>query len=88
MNEIIITLPSGEEKRYDVIFTFKSRNTNKDYVVYTDYKKDNNNTIICYSGIYNEGNISRVDTTEELNIIDKILNDITNMENIKYKIEK
>lgn len=88
MDKIIITLPNGEQEEYEVIFTFKSKNTNKDYVVYTNYEKDENNIIKCYSGIYEDGNITKVDTEEEIKTIDKILKDITTMENIDYKREQ
>ena len=30
----------GEEKTFDIVFSFISKDTNKEYITYTDYTKD------------------------------------------------
>ena len=38
--KILIKNDMGEEKEFDVLFTFESKETGKKYVTYTDYTKD------------------------------------------------
>ena len=45
--KITTTLSDGTKKEFDVIFTFKNENTEKDYIVYTDNSIDQNNKLIC-----------------------------------------
>ena len=53
MNKKIFTvLRNGEKIFYDVILTFKSKKTLKDYIVYTDNEYDNGSLKI-YAAIYN-----------------------------------
>ena len=51
--KITTTLKDGSTVEYDVILTFKNDKNNKDYVVYTDNKIDNNNKLKIYAAIYN-----------------------------------
>ena len=55
MNGQIIstTLPNNTKIYYNVILTFKSIISGKDYVVYTDNTFDNQNKIRFYAAIYN-----------------------------------
>jgi uncharacterized protein YrzB (UPF0473 family) len=43
---------NGESKEFDVLFTFESENTKKKYVTYTDYEKDEEGNLKCYSGYF------------------------------------
>lgn len=53
MNKKIFTvLKDGHKILYDVILTFKSKKTLKDYIVYTDNEYDNGSLKI-YAAIYN-----------------------------------
>ena len=51
-NKIFTVLKNGEKIYYDVILTFRSDKTKKDYIVYTDntYEEDKLKT---YAAIYN-----------------------------------
>ena len=51
-NEIFTILKNGEKISYDVILTFKSAKTLKNYIVYTDNEKENGKLKI-YAAIYN-----------------------------------
>lgn len=51
--KITTTLSNGIKKEFDVIFTFKNENTEKDYIVYTDNSIDQNNKLRIYASIYN-----------------------------------
>lgn len=53
MNKKIFTvLKDGQKILYDVILTFKSKKTLKNYIVYTDNEYDNGSLKI-YAAIYN-----------------------------------
>ena len=86
MNEkILITNDQGEEKEFDVLFTFESKDTGKKYVTYTDYTKDYKGNINCYSGYY-EGNVLLpVYTEKEKAFINETLKTLTETINYKYK---
>lgn len=43
---------NGIEKEFEVLYTFKSLKTKKDYIIYTDNTYDENNSINIYSSIY------------------------------------
>jgi len=47
-----IVTKDGVEHIYSVLFSFDSSNTNKSYVVYTDYSKDDFENIKVYSSSY------------------------------------
>ena len=73
---IIIKNDQGEEKEFDILFTFTSNDTGKDYITYTDYSKDENGNINCYS-VYKEGDkLLPVTTEKELTFIDETLKTI------------
>ena len=38
--KILIKNDQGEEKEFDILFTFESNETGKKYVTYTDYTKE------------------------------------------------
>lgn len=87
MEKIKITNEKGEEKEFDVLFEFTSANDNKKYIVYTDYTKEEN-TIKCYSSIYEEGILLPITNEEELEFIDSMLESIEEQAKIKYKLEE
>lgn len=51
-HKIFTKLKDGTKIEYDVILTFKSEKSNKDYVVYTDNKIDNQNKLKIYAAVY------------------------------------
>ena len=81
MNNIKITttLSDGTKKEFDVIFTFKNENTEKDYIVYTDNSIDQNNKLRIYASIYNPISLEFLgepETKEEWNEIYRLLDKI------------
>lgn len=80
-DKLTIKDDNGNEKEYDVMFTFESEETNKIYVTYTDYSKDEEGNIKVYSLCYDKDDKNRklqeVTTEKELNTIDEILKSIT-----------
>ena len=51
-NTFTIINDEGKEVKYDVLFTFQSEETNKDYIVYTDNSKDEDGNVQVYASIY------------------------------------
>lgn len=80
----------GNEIVYDVLFTFESEETNKNYIVYTDQSKDENGNIQVYASIYdpNDPNskLEAITTEKEWKVIETILE--TLQEEIKKKQEQ
>ena len=72
----------GKEVEYEVLFTFQSDETNKNYMVYTDDSKDENGKIRVYASSYIPGDevteLFPIETEEEWKIIDTILNELQN----------
>ena len=79
---------NGESKEFDVLFTFESENTKKKYVTYTDYEKDEEGNLKCYSGYFKGEKLLPVTTQEELTIIDETLKTITASIKYKYVLNK
>ena len=42
----------GEEREFEILYVFKSLKTKKDYIIYTDNKYDETNSLNIYSSIY------------------------------------
>lgn len=78
---------NGVEVEYDVLFTFESDETKKNYIVYTDNTKDELGNIEVYASIYhpedNNGRLEAIETEKEWKVIETILE--TLQEEIKKK---
>ena len=70
----------GKEVECEVLFTFESDETKKNYMVYTDNTKDNEGNIKVYASIYNpekpESELQPIETDKEWKIIETILEEI------------
>lgn len=78
-NKITTTLKNGIKKEYDVLFTFKNEENQKDYIVYTDNVIDENNKLRIFSSIYNPITLEFLGTPkspEEWNEIYRLLDKI------------
>ena len=88
-NSFTLIDEEGKEVVYDVLFTFESEETNKNYIVYTDQSKDENGNIQVYASIYdpNDPNskLEAIETEKEWKVIETILS--TLQEEIKKKQE-
>lgn len=68
---------NGNEVVYDVLFTFESDETKKNYIVYTDNHKDESGNIEVYASIYDPENpnskLEAITTDKEWKVIETIL---------------
>lgn len=52
LKKISTVLSNGTKVEYNVILTFKSNQTNKNYVIYTDNTFDQNKKLRFYAAVY------------------------------------
>ena len=68
---------AGNEIVYDVLFTFESEETHKNYIVYTDNQKDETGNIEVYASIYYpddpQSRLEAIKTDKEWKVIETIL---------------
>ena len=68
---------NGNEIIYDVLFTFESEETNKNYIVYTDNTKDEKGNVEVYASIYDpedpHSKLEAIKTEKEWKVIETIL---------------
>lgn len=68
---------NGKEIVYDVLFTFESEETKKNYIVYTDNSKDEQGNVQVYASTYHpedpKGKLEAIETDKEWKIIETIL---------------
>ena len=81
---------NGNEIIYDVLFTFESDETKKNYIVYTDNSRDENGNIQVYASIYDPENpnskLEAITTDKEWKVIETILE--TLQEEVRKKKEQ
>ena len=67
----------GKETIYDVLFTFESEETHKNYIVYTDNTKDSEGNIEVYASTYDPNDphskLEAIETDKEWKVIETIL---------------
>ncbi len=89
-NKFTLIGEDGKEVEYDVLFTFESEETKKNYIVYTDRSKDENGQIQVFASIYDPKNpnskLEAIETEKEWKVIETILS--TLQEEIKKKQEQ
>ena len=77
----------GKEVEYDVLFTFESDETKKNYIAYTDNTKDESGNIQVYASTYDpedpESRLEAITTEKEWKVIETILE--TLQEEVKNK---
>ena len=76
-NKFTMIDDNGNEIEYDVLFTFENEENKKNYIVYTDQKKDDNGNIMVYASIYNKDKprvrFESIKTEKEWKVIETIL---------------
>ena len=81
---------NGNEIVYDVLFTFESEETNKNYIAYTDNTIDETGNVEVYASIYNPGDpqtkLEPIESEKEWKVIETILE--TLQEEVKKKVEQ
>lgn len=77
----------GKEIECEVLFTFESDETKKNYIVYTDNTIDEEGNTKVYASIYNpdedETKLLPIETEKEWKIIETILEELQNENNNK-----
>jgi len=72
----------GKEVECEVLFTFESEETKKNYIVYTDNTIDEEGNTKVYASIYNpdedETKLLPIETDKEWKIIETILEELQN----------
>ena len=72
----------GKEVECEVLFTFESEETKKNYIVYTDNTLDEEGNTKVYTSIYNpdedETKLLPIETDKEWKIIETILEELQN----------
>ena len=80
---------NGNEVVYDVLFTFESDETGKNYIVYTDNSRDESGNIQVYASIYDpedpQSKLEAITTDKEWKVIETILE--TLQEEVRKKKE-
>ncbi len=74
-----ITNEEGKEITCEVLFTFDSEETGKNYIVYTDNTKDEEGNIKVYASIYNPNDTTKLEpitTDKEWKIIQIVLDEV------------
>ncbi len=81
---------NGKEIECEVLFTFESDETNKNYIVYTDNTTDEEGNTKVYASIYTPNsedlNLQPIETDKEWKIIEVILNEI--QDEVKSDVEE
>ena len=79
-NSFTLINEKGEEKTYDVLFTFDNDETKKSYIVYTDNTLDSTGNVEVYASIYDPNNphskLEEIKTDKEWKVIETILSSI------------
>ena len=79
----------GKETECEVLFTFESDETKKNYIVYTDNTQDDEGNTKVYASIYEPDDenlkLTAIEDEKEWKIIDTILNEL--QETVKATME-
>ena len=79
-NKFIVLDEEGNEVECEVLFTFNSEETNKDYMVYTDNTTDDDGSVKVYAAIFDPNaektELIPIETDREWKIIETILESI------------
>ena len=80
---------NGKNIECEILFTFESPETNKNYIVYTDNTTDEEGNTKVYASIYTPNsedlNLQPIETDKEWKIIEVILNEI--QDEVKSDVE-
>lgn len=81
LNYFTVTDKNGKETEYEILFTFESEDTNKNYIVYTDNSLDSDDMIKTYASIYEENDgvlkLTPIEDDKEWNLVEKLIDQAT-----------
>ncbi len=63
-NKMIVTDEEGNTKEYEVLLSFKWYQTSKNYIVYTDNTKNEEDELNVYASIYDPDDLTKLDPVE------------------------
>lgn len=79
-NTFTIIDNNGKERLCEVLFTFESEETKKNYIVYTDNSKDSEGNVRVYASIYKvkgeKTELEAIESEREWRIVETILTSI------------
>ncbi len=81
--EKVILKNNDQTKEYDVLFTF--RYNGEKYVTYTNYEKNENGNLICYSSVERNQKLVPITDEKALDIINEMLKTLTNSTKQKFQ---
>lgn len=69
------------EKEFEILYTFKSIKTNKDYIIYTDNSYDENKNLNIFASIYYpfdlEKELENIESDEDWEEVEKFLENVS-----------
>ena len=72
-----ITDNTGKTISYEILFTFESEETKKNYIVFTDNEVDEDGSLLTYAATYDKDGekleLKDIETEKEWNIIENLL---------------
>ena len=84
-NKFNVIDKDGNEIQCEVLFTFESEETKKNYIVYTDNTKDDKGNVRVFASIYDpnneNGELLPIETDKEWNIVEAIIDSIQEEKN-------
>lgn len=79
-NKFMVLNKEGKKVECEVLFTFESEETNKNYIVYTDNTKDSKGNVRVFASTYDpnseNGELLPIETEKEWNIVEAIIESI------------
>ncbi len=86
--KIVLKDEAGKEKEYILLASF--RYNNKFFIIYTNYKKDEERNIIVYASIYNpddeENRTEQIKNKQDLEFVNKYIKKLEEDMKVKMKL--
>ena len=91
LNYFTVTDKNGKETEYEILFTFESNDTDKNYIVYTSNELDGDDMIKTYASIYEENDgvlkLTPIEDEKEWALVEKLIDQATDEESKEEKVE-
>lgn len=72
-----VTDNTGKTVEYEILFTFETEETQKNYIVFTDNTKDESGSVVTYAATYVKAGekleLKDIETEKEWNLIESLL---------------
>lgn len=89
--KIVLTDGKGKKTNYHILCSFDSKQTHRNYIIYTDFTKSSDNKMNVHYGYYelkNHCQLKPVETKEEINLMDSILSSLEKEANCLFCLLK